>query len=451
MSDVDKINSFALAMLNQANLDDLLWSIAQGVGEIMGFNDCVIYLRKGDVLVQMAAFGVKNPIARQLLKRIELPVGSGIVGTVAQRGIAEIIRDTELDDRYIYDQFSGQSELTVPVIYEGKTIAIIDSESLVKDNFTKEERDLLQVIANIASPRIASAIYQRNLQTAQVRLKRANEELESKMTALKLNQQSLVQSEKMASVGLLISGIAHEINNPLGFSLSNLAVLREYIDEILTARNAILENAEISEQHKSPLASMRLSNVMDDLADLVNETIDGLTAAKEIMSDLKGFTRAENDTFCYIDINKGLNSTLNVLRNKIKYKCDISLELADLPVVFCNIGKLNQVFMNIILNASQACEEFGHVFVRTFSDKSNVYVEIEDNGPGIPDENLTNIFSPFFTTKPVGQGTGLGLSISYKIICEEHGGNIDVKSSPTGTTFKITLPLAKSPILKADG
>lgn len=445
MQDIEKINAFAMAMLEQADLDDLLWSIAKCAGETIGFDDCVIYLRKGDVLVQMAAFGIKNPKDRQLLARIEIPVGSGIVGTVAETGIAEIVSDTEADPRYIQDQFSGLSELTVPVIYEGKTIAVIDSESLVKNGFSESERDLLQVIANIASPRIASAKYYRTLQATQMQLTRSNKDLEAKMADLEHNQQSLVQSEKMASVGLLAAGIAHEINNPLGFSLSNLSTLKEYIHEIREARKKIVDNPNIPEEHKYPLNNEDISYILDDLVELVNETTDGLISAKNIMSDLRNFARTGYEAFGFSDINEGLKTALNVLRNELKYHCEIFLELAELPEVFGDIGKLNQVFMNIILNASQACKESVIITIRTYADGNGVYIEIEDNGPGIPEENKTDIFSPFFTTKPVGQGTGLGLSISYKIICEDHAGRIDVESSKTGTMFRIFLPQVNLP------
>ncbi|MDE3272016.1 GAF domain-containing protein [Pseudoalteromonas sp. G4] len=196
---VDKINAFALAMLNQAELDDLLWSIAQGVGEIMSFDDCVIYLRNEDKLVQMAAFGIKNPKDREIFERIEIPVGQGIVGTVAETGVAEIVSDTRTDARYINDQFQGLSELAVPVIYEGNTIAVIDSESNKTDDYSEFEMALLQVIANIAAPRIASAQYRLELQQTQLRLERSNNELQESLAQLAHNQTMMIESEKMAA------------------------------------------------------------------------------------------------------------------------------------------------------------------------------------------------------------------------------------------------------------
>ncbi|MBU2968311.1 GAF domain-containing protein [Pseudoalteromonas sp. C2R02] len=439
--DVKKINDFALAMLEQASLDDLLWSAAQGVGEIMGFEDCVIYLRVDENLVQMAAFGIKNQKDRQIFERLEIPVGKGIVGTVAKTKHAEIVTDTHIDKRYIFDQFSGRSELAVPVIYEGETIAVIDSESAFKNNYTNSDKELLQVIANIVSPRIASALYERSLQTAQIRLKRANHQLHERMEDLKHNQQSLIQSEKMASVGTLAAGIAHEINNPLGYSISNLCMLQEYVKDIKTCNDKILSDPYVSDHTKSCLTDTDYTYVIEDLDDLTSVTLNGLKVAKNIVADLRGFAHSKDGEFCALDINEGIKTTLNVVNSQLKNHCKIKLNLNPLPEVHGNIGKLNQVFMNIILNASQACDDNGVIEIDTYDSNGSVCIEISDNGKGIPKEHLSDIFSPFFTTKPVGQGTGLGLSISYQIIKEEHQGLLTVESNADGTKFKISLPI----------
>jgi len=439
--DVKKINDFALAMLEQASLDDLVWSVAQGVGEIMGFEDCVIYLRLENSLIQMAAFGIKNPKDRQIFERIKLSVGQGIVGTVALTKMSEIVSDTHKDTRYIFDQFSGRSELAVPVIYEGQTIAVIDSESENKNNYSNSDKELLQVIANIVSPRIASALYERSLQTTQIRLKRANFQLQERMEDLKQNQQSLIQSEKMASVGTLAAGIAHEINNPLGYSISNLCILQEYVKDIKQCNEKILKDPNLSEYSKSCLTEDNYTYILDDLVDLTTVTLSGLKTAKNIVSDLRGFAHSKDGEYCALDINEGIKTTLNVVNSQLKDHCKIKLNLNQLPEVHGNIGKLNQVFMNIILNASQACDDDRLIEINTYSDHSCACIEIIDNGKGIAKEHISDIFSPFFTTKPVGQGTGLGLSISYKIIKEEHKGQLTVVSNPNGTKFKISLPI----------
>jgi len=389
----------------------------------------------------MAAFGIKNKKDRQIFERIEIPLGQGIVGTVAKTKYAEIVSDTHIDKRYIFDQFSGRSELAVPVIYEGETIAVIDSESAFTNNYSKSDLDLLQVIANIVSPRIASALYERSLQTAQIRLKRANTQLHERMEDLKHNQQSLIQSEKMASVGTLAAGIAHEINNPLGYSISNLCTLQEYVKDIKLCNDKILNDPNVSEHTKSCLMDTDYSYVLEDLNDLTAVTLNGLKTAKNIVADLRGFAHSKDGEFCALDINEGLKTTLNVVNSQLKNHCKIKLNLNALPEVHGNIGKLNQVFMNIILNASQACDDDGIIEICTYSHNGAACIEISDNGRGIEKTNISDIFLPFFTTKPVGQGTGLGLSISYKIIKEEHQGALTVESSPNGTTFKVSLPI----------
>ncbi|MDH5589310.1 MAG: PAS domain S-box protein, partial [Gemmatimonadota bacterium] len=180
--DLERINRFAIALLEAADLEALLWSIADNVGEILGFDDCVVYLRQGDDLVQMAAYGVKSSADREIFHRISIPLGRGIVGTVAQTGIAEIVPDTRKDPRYIFDEFAGLSELTVPVVYEGTTIAVLDSEASETHGFTEDQLALLQSVANIAASRIASALAERHLREAQEELRRTNERLEERVT-----------------------------------------------------------------------------------------------------------------------------------------------------------------------------------------------------------------------------------------------------------------------------
>ena len=445
MYGVDKINAFALAMLNQAELDDLLWSIAQGVGEIMQFEDCVIYLRNDDILIQMAAFGIKNPKDREIFERIEIPIGEGIVGTVAKTGEAEIVNDTRSDSRYINDQYQGLSELAVPVVYEGETIAVIDSESNRPNDYSEFEQALLQVIANIAAPRIASARYQLKLKQTQLRLERSNQELKQSLDELAKNQSALIQAEKMASVGVLSAGIAHEINTPLGFSISNLnTVLEDFMPELTQVIQRVKLDPDLSVASRSLLYDEEFNYVLNDLSVLTQETLNGLKSAKQIMLDLKRFSRDDSDIFILSDINKGIESTLNILRNELKTSCEVTLDLQPLPEVSVNIGKLNQVFMNLIMNAKQAISEQGRISISTKFVGSWVEIKVHDTGCGIPQPHLNDIFTPFYTTKPVGEGTGLGLAICYRIVCQEHNGKLSVESDSQGTVFTIQLPVKTS-------
>ena len=440
MTELNKIGQFTAAMLNAATLDDLLWSIAESIGITLGFDNCVIYLNVDELLIQKSAFGIKNSHKRSLLNSIIIPVGQGIVGAVAQSKEAEIIDDTRLDPRYILDEFSGKSEITVPIIYENKTLGIIDSESAKNSAFDNSDKELLQIIANIAAPRIVSALYRSTLDKTQRQLEKTNLKLENSLYDLKKNQEILIHSEKMASIGLLAAGVAHEINNPLGFSISNLSIFGHYYDNIKNMHQTLLSHEELPAELKNELLSDDYSHTIEEIENIVEETNDGLLRIKNIVSDLCGYIRNEERGFTNFNINDGIKTALNMLRGEIDNDFHLELTLESLPNIYGNKSKIHQVFVNIILNALQATEKNGLIKVKTYRSDSHACIDITDNGSGINDKDLQNIFSPFFTTKPVNKGTGLGLFICHRIITEEHTGRIQVSSNNKETTFCIMLP-----------
>lgn len=265
---------------------------------------------------------------------------------------------------------------------------------------------------------------------------------------LKEAQSHLIQSEKMASIGQLAAGVAHEINNPLGYIYSNLNTLREYLVNLLRITQAARQLAEQlpkdfpgSANFMQLIKSLDLDLIQTDLPDLVAEAMEGAVRAKKIVQDLRDFSRIDSQEKAFFDIEAGLDSTLNIVNNELKFKAEVIKEYGGLQPLLCIGAQLNQVFMNLLINAAQAMKEFGKITVRTGYENADwLWVEIEDNGCGIPEAIQSKIFDPFFTTKPIGQGTGLGLSLSYKII-KDHGGHIDLISVPgSGSKFRINLP-----------
>ncbi|BAL25714.1 ATP-binding protein [Azoarcus sp. KH32C] len=280
----------------------------------------------------------------------------------------------------------------------------------------------------------------------------AGDEVQELRERLAQAESRLLQLEKMAAVGQIAAGVAHEINNPVGFISSNLGSLRTYIDRVF-AVIAAYEKIESALQSDHParieIADARAAAEFDylrqDIPDLLTESLDGLTRVKEIINDLKDFSRVDDGHRQEADLHRGLESTLNVIRNEIKYKAEVIREFGDLPLVNCVPAQINQVFMNLLSNAAQAIETMGRITLRTGADEVCAWVEISDTGKGIPPEVQARIFDPFFTTKPVGKGTGLGLSISRDIV-QRHGGKLEVSSTVgEGTTFRLVLPIAGLP------
>lgn len=265
---------------------------------------------------------------------------------------------------------------------------------------------LLQVIANIAAPRIASAQYRLELQQTQLRLERSNKELQESLAQLAHNQTMMIESEKMAALGVLSAGIAHEINTPLGFAISNINIINhDYLPDITMRLNTLKKASPLTEELKNVVFDEELSFILNDLDQLTTETVKGLNSAKQIMLDLKRFSRNESDVHELSDINKGIQSTLNILRNELKDNCNVHLALNPLPETTVNMGKLNQVFMNLILKAKQSFDTTGDIYISTQVHEKNIVITIRDTGCGIPEADLKNIFTPFYTTKPIGEGT----------------------------------------------
>lgn len=310
-----------------------------------------------------------------------------------------------------------------------------------------------------------------SLERSETTLKQKAEALEKAMKDLKLSQTQMLQNEKMSSLGLLVAGIAHEINNPVNFIYGNIKYIQEYVRDLL---NLI----HLYEQHytkpvaeiQNVLDSIDLNFLKEDLLKILGSINHGSERIQQIVLLLRNFSRIDQADFKNVNIHQGIDSTLQILEYYLKSKSELpEIEVikmyGDLPLVECHAGALNQVFMNILTNAIDALEETksrvinpmedncanlcqsGQIHIRTsLVDTDWVEIVIEDNGVGMPKAVIDKMFDPFFTTKPVGKGTGMGMSISYQIIVEQHGGSIKCYSEPNqGTKFKIRIPLRQPP------
>ncbi len=285
-------------------------------------------------------------------------------------------------------------------------------------------------------------------------LKHAKDSLQELNDRLVENQQQLLHSEKLASVGHLAAGVAHEINNPTGFVMGNLDVLREYIEDIekLLSEYHVLEglisiNAEENIKQKiSSIESLKsdigLEYILSDTKQLIKDSLDGTSRIKNIVMDLKNFSRIDSLEKSPVDINEEVIETaLRLVWSELKYKCTLNKNLSELPTYPCNSGELCQVILNLLVNASDAINENGEISISSELMDSYIRIQVSDNGSGIENKDLIKLFDPFFTTKEVGKGTGLGLSTSNRII-EKHGGMLTVSSKVgQGTVFTILLPL----------
>ena len=284
-------------------------------------------------------------------------------------------------------------------------------------------------------------------------LTQASAALQREIDERKLLESQLVQSEKLASLGQLAAGIAHEVNNPIGFVASNLGALDSYFARLQDMLKAYLDAepaigpATLQASLVKLRSEMELAYILDDIPLLISESKDGISRVGQIVRDLKDFSRVDSSQdWQWANLHQGIDSTLNIAASELKYKADLVKQYSVLPEVECLPSQINQVIMNLVVNAAHAMgTERGTITVRTgCANDDKVWIEVADNGCGIPAQSLQKIFDPFYTTKPVGQGTGLGLSLSYGII-KRHCGEIHVHSEVgVGTTFRVELPVRQA-------
>ena len=293
---------------------------------------------------------------------------------------------------------------------------------------------------------------------------RSNEQLDAALNALsgkQIEQEQLIkklekanaqllQSEKLAAIGQLAAGVAHEINNPIGYVFSNLKTLAGYVNDLLRIIDAVDSAANLDELRQLK-RSLEYDYIRSDVEALIGESEDGIERVKKIITALKDFSHIEEEEFRLAELHRGMDTTLNVVNNELKYKAEVIKEYGQLPEVECIPSQINQVLMNLLVNAAHAIEQFGRITLRSGHEGDWVWLEVEDSGCGIEAHLLNRIYEPFFTTKPVGKGTGLGLSLSYNIV-QKHHGRIEVNSAPgQGTRFRIWLPLRQPAAVRPGG
>lgn len=321
-------------------------------------------------------------------------------------------------------------------------------------SFLKKPYDIDQLLVHVRRA-IEKQRTEEALRASEERLRKKNEELERAYSELKQAQSRILQQDKMASIGQLAAGVAHEINTPTGFILSNLDSLRKYasrLDEFIASQSEVIEELarpgtgredalKAEERVRQTRRALKIDHILGDIRNVVEESMEGAQRIKSIVGDLSSFSHVNEADYKPSDINAGLESTVNMVWNELKCKAVVKREFGVLPLTVCNIGQLNQAFMNILINAAHAIEKEGEIGIRTWHEEGSIFVALSDTGCGIPEPIVGRIFEPFFTTREVGQGTGLGLSIAYDII-GKHSGEIRVESEVgKGTTFVIKIPV----------
>ncbi|CCQ10253.1 sensor histidine kinase [Pseudoalteromonas luteoviolacea B = ATCC 29581] len=273
----------------------------------------------------------------------------------------------------------------------------------------------------------------------------ANQQLSSALETLKAQQMQMIQQEKLASIGLVAAGVAHEINTPAGFVACNLDVLNNYVKAILTFQHELVEQAQLESSLLTQLrAKHDMASIEEDMPDLIAESLTGIDRIAAIVRELRNFSRHGEDEKTKVNIDRLVSETLNLAAGQIKYHVEVITDLNLKTEILGIPGKLSQVFLNLIINAGQAIEGFGHLWISSYEEGESVYLVFRDDGIGMSESTLQKIFDAFFTTKPIGKGTGLGLSISMEII-HQHGGELTVSSIlGKGSEFVIQLPKLSS-------
>ena len=290
-----------------------------------------------------------------------------------------------------------------------------------------------------------------------------NESLSKAFDDLKNHKEHLVQQEKLASIGLLAAGVAHEINNPIGFIRSNLETLEKYLESIrlilsayaqlsgqLTQAAVTAELSDSLERINLLIKDRELDFISEDAVSCIKESLSGTKRVEDIVRNLKDFSRTDKDERLSLNINQVIDDSINLVWNEIKYKCTVKMFYGDLPDIYACAGQLNQVLINVLMNSMQAMGTSGEIEIRTSADSEYVHIDIIDDGPGFPEQDIFNLFDPFFTTKGIKEGTGLGLYISHGLVLKHRGKIVAANEADRGARITISLPIDMRASLRSE-
>ncbi|MDZ8067940.1 MAG: ATP-binding protein [Nostoc sp. DedQUE08] len=390
--------------------------------------------------------------------------GKGIIGSIVQSNRAELVNDVQADPR-LEGQKNVSAMICVPLRAKERVLGAIAIGTVKTDSYKAEHLKLVSIFASQTAIAIDKAVlYEQSTQVA-LQAKAQTQKLQQALHELQLAQTQLIQSEKMSSLGQLIAGVAHEINNPVNFICGNLKYVAEYTKDLLHLLEKYQKFLPVAPPElESELDNIDLEFIIQDFPKLLDSMKLGTGRIVEIVQSLKNFSRHDEAEMKAVNIHDGIDGTLMILHHRLKADVhrpaiEIVKDYATLPLIECYPGQLNQVFMNILANAIDALEEGiensgvrsssqssipnSQITIRTkVIDQQWVVIRIADNGPGMKEEVIRRIYDPFFTTKDIGKGTGLGMAISYQIVVDKHGGILKCRSQPgEGTEFWIQIPI----------
>ncbi len=465
LAETDLLTALARFSRMELELTDCLEEFARSSGLISGaLLANVVLVNRDSHLARTSVMYIHQRVpaeaARALISDNFTPTSELLLQTVTE-GRLQLTIDQDEDFNREASMALGEvvaGRFAFPLRSFGRVMSVVEC-FLPANALDTVSVDLVRVIEK--SGEQLSVLFERK--EAETQLKTQYERLKHTLEELSNTREALIHSEKLASIGQLAAGIAHEINNPIGYVLSNFEPLNEYVDgmtQMLSLHGRFVEAIDASQGDTGvvPLRSdldemeqaLDMNFVLEDVRALVSESREGLNRVIEIVRNLNEFARKDDVECAPNDINEALEATLKILPKAFAGEVQITLDLSDLPPVSCNIGLVKQVFLNLMSNACQAMDGKGAVEVSSRLVGPMIRVAVRDNGPGIPQDVLNRIFEPFFTTKEVGKGTGLGLSLCHGIVTR-HGGTLVVASTgPDGSEFHLTLPVA-GPDTKVDG